>query len=76
MEQVLVIFRITKNVETISAVAFTRNTNLTNITVDSDKFVYENGMLMPKNKENIIFISQKYYEGKAELTIPEGVTIF
>ena len=69
-------FRITKNVETISAVAFTRNTNLTNITVDSDKFVYENGMLMPKNKENIIFISQKYYEGKAELTIPEGVTIF
>ncbi len=31
---------------------------------------------MPKNKENIIFISQKYYEGKAELTIPEGVTIF
>ncbi len=69
-------FTITKNVETISAVAFVQNVNLNNITIDNDRFVYENGMLMPKNKENIIFISQKYYDGKTELTIPEGVTVF
>ena len=69
-------FNITKNVETISPTTFSYNTVLNNIKIDNDRFVYEEGILMPSNKNNIIFISQKYYQGKTEFIIPEGVVTF
>ncbi len=69
-------FRITKNVNKIDNAAFTANTQLSNITIDNDNFIYEEGMLMPKDKKSITFISTKYYQGKTEFKIPEGVTDF
>jgi len=64
---------ITENVEKISETAFAFNSNLNNITINNDKFIYENGILMPKNKNSIIFISNKYYHEKTDFKIPEGV---
>ncbi len=69
-------FNITKNVQSISSSAFTKNSKLDNITIDNTNFVYENGILTPRDKRTIIFVSSKYYQGKTEFTIPEGVVNF
>ncbi len=69
-------FNITKNVERISPTTFSSNIVLNNIKIDNDRFVYEEGILMPSNKNSIIFVSQKYYQGKTEFRIPEGVVTF
>ena len=39
-------------------------------------FYYEEGMLMPKDRKSVIFLSQSYYNEKQELKIPEGVVNF
>jgi len=67
---------ITKNINSINATAFNENTNLKDITIDGNNFYYEEGMLMPKDRKSVIFLSQSYYKEKTELKIPEGVVNF
>ncbi len=69
-------FHITKNMKSISVSAFTQNIKLKDITIDGDNFFYEEGMLMPKDRKSVIFLSQSYYREKTELKIPEGVVNF
>ena len=67
---------ITKNIRSIDSSAFTNNIKLKDITIDGDNFYYEEGMLMPKDRKSVIFLSQSYYNEKTELKIPEGVVNF
>ena len=55
--------------------AFDQNLQLSDIKIEGEdqKFVYENGMLMPKNRERILFIAYQYLSNMQTLTIPEGV---
>ncbi len=69
-------FHITKNMKSISVSAFTQNIKLKDITIDGDNFFYEEGILMPKDRKSVIFLSQSYYREKTELKIPEGVVNF
>ncbi len=56
---------------------FDRNKKLKDITIKNGaNFIYENGMLMEKNKENILFISSSYLNNKTQFLIPEGVKKF
>ena len=65
---------IPSTVNTIDPRAFGDCANLIYINLCSEKFTYEAGMLFPKDKGNIIFISQKFLENTDTLNIPEGVT--
>ena len=58
---------------------FFGNINLNEITInkkegEEGKFVYENGLLMPKDKTTIIFASDKYLKNIETFKIPEGIT--
>ena len=69
-------FHITKNMTSISVSAFYENSKLKDITIDGDNFFYEEGMLIPKDRKSVIFLSQSYYKEKTELKIPEGIVNF
>ena len=58
----------------IDSNAFSDCPNLVNITINSDKFVYESGMILPKDKSEVIFLSKRYLENTDTLVIPEGIT--
>ena len=58
----------------IDSNAFSNCPNLVNITINSDKFVYESGMILPKDKSEVIFLSKRYLENTDTLVIPEGIT--
>ena len=59
--------------KTIGVNALTGNENLIDIQIKGDNFVYEEGLLMPKSKENIVFASDKYLKSIDTFRIPEGV---
>ncbi len=69
---------IPQSVEKIGFNVFDYNTNLNNIIIEGPepKFVYENGMLMPKEKSDILFVSDKYLKSISSFEIPEGVYRF
>ena len=69
---------IPESVEKISKNVFSGNKNLDTIVIEGKepKFVYENGMLMPKEKNNVLFASDKYLKGISTFEIPEGVDEF
>ncbi len=69
---------IPKSVEKISENAFSYNTSLNNIIIEGTepKFVYESGMLMPKEKNEILFASDKYLKSISTFEIPEGIDRF
>lgn len=71
-------FNITKNVESISISSFNKCSNLETINIETSNlnFTYESGMLLNKKRDNILFISTKYYENNPTLSIPEGITDF
>lgn len=70
-------FEITKNVNSIASTAFSKCSNLDNFIInDNDNFIYESGLLMTKNKEDVIFVSTKYLANVTEFTIPNGVKNF
>lgn len=54
--------------------AFSGCSSLDDITVNSEKFKYEKGILYTTN--TITFISSKYYQNETEFTIPAGITTF
>lgn len=67
-----------KKIKEIESGVFNGNLKLSNIMVEGEnpQYVYETGMLMSKNKENIVFISDKYLKDINIFTIPEGVRRF
>ena len=66
--------KITKNISSIAGNAFFGCILLSEIEINNNPYyIYENGMLMSKNKSNIIFISQQYYSNKEEMVIPNGI---
>ena len=69
---------ITKDIESIDATAFDHCTNLTDIRIDKQNtnFKYENGMLITKEKDKVLFVSSKYYENATSFSIPEGIIDF
>ena len=69
---------ITEKVKNIDTVAFARCSQLENICIDSNNnnFRYQDGILMTFNKQNIIFVSTKYYANSTEFKIPENVVDF
>lgn len=71
--------KITKKVNNISSEAFEACSGLINIEIDPNNIYYEynNGMLQTKGEnKKIVFLSSKYYEGKTELSIPDGTKEF
>ena len=70
-------FEITSKVSNIVSTAFSQCKNLDNFIINDNKnFVYESGLLMTKNKEDVIFVSTKYLASITEFTIPDGVKNF
>ena len=67
-----------KKIKEIESGVFNGNLKLSNIMVEGEnpQYVYETGMLMSKNKENIVFISDKYLKDINIFTIPEGIRRF
>ena len=64
-------------VTNISSTAFGNCTKLSEINLNQNQnFVYENGMLMPSNKESVLFISSAQLSKTDTLTIPDGVKEF
>ncbi len=62
---------------TIESQVFNGNSNLRNININNNEnFIYENGILMNKNKENLLFISSNYLKNITTFIIPEGVKKF
>ena len=57
--------------------AFEGNLKLKDINIkEGSNFIYENGMLMNKTKEDLLFISNDYLQNITTFTIPEGVKKF
>lgn len=71
-------FEITKNVSEIEARAFAGDEILENININSENkcFEYNQGMLMKKDKSNILFVSNMYLQNITTFSIPEGITEF
>ena len=69
---------ITRNVNYIGTDALGGCTELNEINIDTDNqnYIYQNGILMPKTMESIIFVSFKYYKSNNTFSIPEGVINF
>ena len=69
---------IPETVTEISTTAFLECRNLDNIIIDgkNNNFIYENGFLMPKNRSNILFISDSYLKSLTTFTIPDGIGDF
>ena len=67
-----------KSLEQIEQNAFSMNNNLKDIIIEgkTPNYIYENGMLMPKEKNSILFISKSYLKSINTLTIPEGIVNF
>jgi len=57
--------------------AFSGNNKLENINLNgNNNFVYENGMLLNKERTNILFLSYAYFKNIDTLEIPEGMKNF
>ena len=68
---------IPSTVVSIKGNAFEGNKKLNNIIIKGNSpYIYESGMLMPKEKDEIIFISNSYLQGITKLEIPNGVVNF
>lgn len=74
----LINITITKNVNNIASSAFGKCSSLTNIEIDPSNiyYAYNNGMLTKIENKKVVFLSDKYYEGKTELNIPNGTNEF
>ena len=69
--------KIPETVEQIEDYAFSGCSNLESIDLTGNsKYIYENGMLMSKEKDKILFISDKYMKSITTFAIPEGITSF
>ena len=70
-------FEITSKVNNIDSKAFAKCNNLDNFIINNNKnYIYEEGLLMTQNKEEILFVSTKYLSSIKEFTIPDGVKKF
>ena len=68
---------IPNTVTNIASTAFGNCKKLNEINLNQNQnFVYENGMLMPKSKESVLFISSVQLSKTDTLTIPDGVKVF
>ncbi|MBS6252513.1 MAG: leucine-rich repeat protein [Clostridium sp.] len=69
---------IPEKVKKIEVGVFDGNLQLNDIKIQGrdPQYVYESGMLMPKEKDNILFISDKYLKSINNFSIPNGVTGF
>lgn len=67
---------IPSTVKKIYSGAFSDCKQLENIEIKGNNFIYESGMLMPKEKNEILFISSSYLNSIKTLSIPEGITYF
>ena len=68
---------IPSTVTNISSSAFADCKKLSEIHLNQNQnFVYENGMLMPNNKESVLFVSSAQLSNTDTLTIPDGVKEF
>ena len=56
--------------------AFSNCNNLIQINLNTNKFTYESGMLLPEDKSEIIFVSKKILENTDTFKIPEGIQTF
>ena len=56
--------------------AFSNCNNLIQINLNTNKFTYESGMLLPEDKSEIIFVSKKILENTDTFRIPEGIQTF
>lgn len=67
-----------EKVKEIEAGVFGGNLQLSNIIIEGEnpQYVYETGMLMTKNKDNVLFISDKYLKDINTLVIPDGIVRF
>ena len=67
-----------KTVNEIGNSVFDNNKKLDNIIIKRDRplYVYENGMLMTKEKNKILFISNNYLKNINTFSIPEGIEKF
>ena len=72
---------IPSTVETIGKSVFYNNMNLTKIEINKKdgkeaNFIYEEGILMPKDKSEILFIANAYLKSTNEFEIPSGIKNF
>ena len=72
----LTIINLPSTINTVDANAFMNCNNLVQINVNNDEFVYISGMLLPQNRNQIIFLSKKFLENNDTLNIPDGITSF
>ena len=69
--------KIPETVNKIEDYAFNGCSNLESIDLTGNsKYIYENGMLMPVEKNKVLFISSKYMKSITTFAIPEGITNF
>ena len=69
-------FTITNKVNSIDSTTFSLCNNLENFIINNNNFIYESGLLMTKDKENVIFLSTKLLANITEYTIPNGIKNF
>ena len=69
---------IPETITQIATSAFSFNKDLSKIVLEgkNNNYVYENGMLMPKTKDTILFISDSYLNSITTFKIPDGITNF
>ena len=67
-----------EGIQKIEINAFEANDQLKDIIIkgENPNYIYENGMLMPKEKNEILFISSSYLNNTDTFRIPEGITNF
>ena len=67
-----------EGIQKIANDAFSYNKQLKDIIIkgENPNYIYENGMLMPKEKNEIVFISGSYLNNINTFRIPEGITNF
>ena len=69
--------KIPETVNKIEDYAFSGCSDLESIDLTGNsKYIYENGMLMPVEKNKVLFISSKYMKSITTFAIPEGITNF
>ena len=69
---------IPESIKSIKNAVFTGCINLETINIDSKNqyYVYESGILLPKDKSEIIFISDKVLKQSSTFEIPSGIKYF
>ena len=69
---------IPSTVKKIGKNVFDNNKNLNDIQIENNEgnYIYQNGMLMTRNKNDILFISDAYLKSITILKIPEGIKKF